>query len=337
MYRGNSIIGTMYLPSAAFEHMAAIPGARVVENAMLSNYTRFSIGGPAAVFFDADDEEAFAAGLTAVAELEVPHIVIGGGTNLVVSDAGFKGIVLRYTGAAIKQEKLLLGVGSGAVLQDVVDRSIGLGLKGLETMTGIPGFLGGAIYGNAGAYGHSIQELVRKVRVFDGTGVIELSNEECQFRYRESVFKSRKRWVILSADLEFSEHEKEELAKTAREIRSIRDAKYPLSMKCAGSIFKNLLLIDLPASVVAEIPRSVIREGKVPSAWFLEQAGAKGLRRGDIQIADYHANLIYNDGAGTAVDLVAVIGEVKSRVRERFGFELEEEVQYVGFNGSTPV
>ncbi|MBV8866250.1 MAG: hypothetical protein JO210_12730, partial [Acidobacteriaceae bacterium] len=73
------------------------------------------------------------------------------------------------------------------------------------------------------------------------------------------------------------------------------------------------------------------------SAWFLEQAGAKGLRRGDIQIADYHANLIYNDGAGTAVDLVAVIGEVKSRVRERFGFELEEEVQYVGFNGSTPV
>ena len=108
-------------------------------------------------------------------------------------------------------------------------------------------------------------------------------------------------------------------------------------MKCAGSIFKNLLLIDLPASVAAEIPGKVIREGKVPSAWFLEQAGAKGMRRGDIQIADYHANLIYNDGAGTAADLVAVIGETKSRVFERFGFELEEEVQYVGFNGSGPV
>ncbi len=231
----------------------------------------------------------------------------------------------------------LLGVGSGALLQDVVDQSIALGLKGLETMTGIPGYLGGAIYGNAGAYGHSIQELVRKVRVFDGLRVIEMSNEDCQFRYRESVFKKRKQWVILSADLEFSQHEGEELAKTAREIRSIRDIKYPPSMKCAGSIFKNLLLIDLPASVVAEIPGKVIREGKVPSAWFLEQAGAKGMRRGDIQIADYHANLIYSDGAGTAADLVAVIGEVKSRVFERFGFELEEEVQYVGFNGCGPV
>ena len=174
---------------------------------MLSNYTRFAIGGPAAVFFDARDEEAFVTGLQAVAELEAQYIVIGGGTNLVVSDGGFKGVVLRYTGSAIKHDECLLGVGSGAVLQDVVDKSIALGLKGLETMTGIPGYLGGAIYGNAGAYGHSIQELVRKVRVFDGARVIEMSNEDCQFRYRESIFKKRKQWVILSANLEFSEHE----------------------------------------------------------------------------------------------------------------------------------
>ena len=325
------------MPSAALARLAAITNSRVVENAMLSSYTRFAIGGPAALLFDAGDEAAFVEGLQAVAELGIRHIVIGGGTNLVVSDAGFKGVVLRYTGSAIHQDELLLGVGSGAVLQDVVDRSIALGLKGLETMTGIPGYLGGAVYGNAGAYGHSIQELVRKVRVFDGARVIEMRNEDCQFRYRESIFKKRKQWVILSADLEFSEHEGGELAKTAREIRSIRDVKYPPSMKCAGSIFKNLLLIDLPASLAAEIPGKVIREGKVPSAWFLEQAGAKGMRRGDIQIADYHANLIYNDGAGTAADLVAVIAEIKARVFKRFGFELEEEVQYVGFNGSGPV
>lgn len=304
---------------------------------MLSNYTRFAIGGPATLLFDAGDEAAFVEGLQAVAEFDAAHIVIGGGTNLVVSDAGFKGIVLRYTGSAIREDKSLLRVVSGALLQDVVDRSVALGLKGLETMTGIPGYLGGAVYGNAGAYGHSIQELVRKVRVFDGARVIEMRNEDCQFRYRESIFKKRKQWVILSADLEFSEHEGEELAKTARDIRSIRDAKYPPAMKCAGSIFKNLLLVDLPSSVAAEIPGKVIREGKVPSAWFLEQAGAKGLRRGDIQIADYHANLIYNDGAGTAADLVAVITEIKSRVFERFGFGLEEEVQYVGLNGCGPL
>jgi UDP-N-acetylmuramate dehydrogenase len=102
-------------------------------------------------------------------------------------------------------------------------------------------------------------------------------------------------------------------------------------MKCAGSIFKNLLYAELPAAVQAEIPPALVREGKVPSAWFLEQAGVKGMRRGDIQVAAYHANLVYNDGAGTAADLVWVIQELKRLVRERFGFDLQEEVQYAGF------
>ena len=104
-------------------------------------------------------------------------------------------------------------------------------------------------------------------------------------------------------------------------------------MKCAGSIFKNLMLRDLPAAAAAEVPERVVREGKVPSAWFLEQVGAKGMRRGGIQVAAYHANLVYNDGAGTAADLCALIDELKERVRARFELLLEEEVQYVGIAG----
>jgi UDP-N-acetylmuramate dehydrogenase len=226
---------------------------------------------------------------------------------------------------------MLLRVEGGAILQDIVDHSIGLGFRGLETLTGIPGYLGGAIYGNAGAYGHSIEELVECVRVSDGERVTAIRNSECQFRYRDSIFKMRKEWVIVSADLRFQEGDPDELAKSAREIRAIRDAKYPPQMKCAGSIFKNLLFAELPPHVQAEIPDNLVREGKVPSAWFLEQTGAKGLRRGDIQVAPYHANLVYNDGAGTAADLVAIIQELKQRVRDRFSFDLEEEVQYVGF------
>lgn len=321
---------------AARKRLAAIANSQIFENALLSNYTRFAIGGPAAVFFDTDDEAAFVQALKTVAEVSVPYLVIGGGTNLVVSDEGFQGVVLHYTGSAIHQDRSLLRIGAGAVLQDVVDQSIALGLKGLETMTGIPGYLGGAVYGNAGAYGHSIQELVRAIRVYDGSKVVVMPNDECQFRYRTSIFKERKSWIILSADLAFSEHASSELFAIAHDIRTIRDAKYPPSMKCAGSIFKNLLVADLPANVTTEIPLELIREGKVPSAWFLEQTGVKGMRRGDIQVADSHANLIYNDGAGTARDLVAVIGEGKARVRDRFGFDLEEEVQYVGFNGSHP-
>jgi UDP-N-acetylmuramate dehydrogenase len=100
-------------------------------------------------------------------------------------------------------------------------------------------------------------------------------------------------------------------------------------MKCAGSIFKNFLLRDLPREVAARVPASVVREGKIPAAWFLEQVGAKGMRHGGIQVADYHANLIYNAGEGTAVELCAVIAELKSRVRSQFGIAVEEEVQYV--------
>jgi UDP-N-acetylmuramate dehydrogenase len=101
-------------------------------------------------------------------------------------------------------------------------------------------------------------------------------------------------------------------------------------MQCAGSIFKNLLLRELPPAVAAQLPAEVVREGKVPAAWFLEQVGAKGAQRGDIHVADYHSNLIYNAGHGTAADLCSLIQDLKARVRGRFGFDLEEEVQYVG-------
>jgi UDP-N-acetylmuramate dehydrogenase len=122
-----------------------------------------------------------------------------------------------------------------------------------------------------------------------------------------------------------------ELFTIAHDIRKIRDEKYPPTMKCAGSIFKNLILSELPASVQKVVPEKVVREGKVPSAWFLEQVGAKGMRTGGIQVADYHANLIFNAGGGTAEELRSVIGELRERVRKQFGFHLEEEVQYVGF------
>ncbi len=320
---------------AALKHLAAIPQLTLVEEASLAQYTRFAIGGPVALLCDTNREDSFVQALGIVKRLALPRVVIGGGTNLIVSDAGFDGVALRYSGSRIDREGMVLRIEAGAVLQDVVDSSIELGLQGIQTMTGIPGYLGGAIYGNAGAYGQSIQQIVERVCFTDGEMQLAFRNDECRFRYRDSIFKDRKDWVILSADLRLSEGDECELRSKANEIRRIRDAKYPPTMKCAGSIFKNLLLADLPASVRSQIPDSVVREGKIPSAWFLEQTGAKGMRRGDIQVATYHANLVYNDGEGSATDLVAVISDLKKRVQERFGFELEEEVQYVGFDYAT--
>lgn len=309
--------------------LLAIPNLHVYVNPALARYTRFEIGGAARALLDAGDENALAESWSAVEESGWPRTVIGGGTNLVVSDSGFPGAVLRYTKPSMEFDGPTVRVGAGAVLQDLVDATIAHGLKGLETMTGIPGWLGGAIYGNAGAYGHSIQERVESVRFFDGTEFREIGNRACEFRYRESVFKQRKDWIIVSAVLRL-ESSSEDLRSAAASILKIRNAKYPPEMRCAGSIFKNLLLAGLPEEVRARVPETVIREGKVPSAYFLEQAGAKGMQDGAIRVADYHANLIYNTGGGSAHQLRSMICELKRRVREMFGIELEEEVQYIG-------
>src|SRR5580692_1854475 len=227
--------------------LLAIPNLHLYVNASLARSTRFEIGGPARALIDADDETALAQGWAAIEESGWPRTVIGGGTNLIVSDDGFPGAVVRYVGASIEFDGALVTVDAGAMLQNLVDASIARGLRGLETMTGIPGWVGGAIYGNAGAYGHSIQESVESVRFFDGSRTRELRPNMAEFGYRSSIFKSFKAWIVLDAILRLKKADSTELRATADGILKIRNEKYPPTMKCAGSIFKNLLLAELPS------------------------------------------------------------------------------------------
>jgi len=313
------------------DRLASIPNVSVSECAPLSRHTRFGIGGPAGALVVAASEQSFAEAWRLTQSSGVAYSVIGSGTNLIVADQGFDGIVLRLAAQAIHRDGATVRAEAGAELQELVDYCIDQGLRGLETMTGIPGSVGASVYGNAGAYGHSIDERVRLVRFLDGAQVRSFGPAECQFRYRESVFKNHKDWIVLSVELNMTPASAADLRQSADEIFKIRLAKYPPTMKCAGSIFKNLILAELPESVRRQIPERVVREGKAPSAYFLEQVGAKGMQSGGIQVADYHANLIYNTGEGTARELCELISELKARVRKQFGLELEEEVQYVGF------
>jgi UDP-N-acetylmuramate dehydrogenase len=315
-------------------HLASIPDLQITRNELMAAHTRFAIGGPASVFASTESEEAFIAAAGFLASGGVPWLVIGLGTNLIVADAGYPGAVLQYRAAEIREDACHVHVQAGAPLQTLVDFAISRGLKGLENMTGIPGLVGAAIYGNAGAYGSSTSDFVRVVRYFDGQTIHQADHAACEFRYRSSAFKHRREWLILSAELEFDSGDAAALRARADEILTKRNAKYPPDLRCAGSIFKNLILAELPASVRAQVPAGVVKGGKVPAAWFLEAAGAKGMCLGDIHVADYHANLIYNAGTGAARQLVEVIGELKRRVRDRFGFDLEEEVQLVGFDDS---
>ena len=151
--------------------LAAIPNLTVSNQIPLSRYTRFGIGGPADLYAETGSAEAFIAALGVARSSGIPTMVIGGGTNLIVSDSGYRGIVLRYRGDRLLAANGRISADGGASLQDLVDFAIGRGLAGLETLSGIPGSVGAAIYGNAGAYGHSISERVLKVRFFDGAAL----------------------------------------------------------------------------------------------------------------------------------------------------------------------
>ena len=325
------MLATKALSGTVHEQFKSIRGLTVRSGEPLSRHTRFGLGGPARLFVEADQELAFMRALQLARGSGLNYVVLGGGTNLVVSDSGYNGIVLRYVASGIRHHGARVEVDAGAELNDLIDSLNESGLKGLETLAGIPGWVGAAVYGNAGAYGHSISERVDRVRYFDGTEVRECSNEECEFRYRESIFKRHKDRIIFSIALRMDSSNATELKEKSAGIRNVRDAKFPPTMKCAGSIFKNILMRDLPECIVALVPPSVIREGKIPAAWFLEQVGAKGRSIGGIKVAAYHANLIYNTGEGTATELCRIIQQLKADVCAKFGLGIEEEVQYVGF------
>lgn len=315
---------------AASPLLGAVGGLTLQQDVQLSGYTRFGIGGPADLFAETSSPAAFAEATAVCRRHELPVYVLGDGSNVIVSDDGFRGLILRFVANSLTRDGNRIVADSGAPLESLVGFSIDAGLRGLETLARIPGSVGAAVFGNAGAYGHSIAERVEEVEYFDGENVQTMDNTGCRFEYRGSVFKHHRDWLIFRTRLALEPADRNMLRRKADEITAIRDEKFPPAMRCAGSIFKNLHVRDLPARVAARVPERVIRDGKVAAAYFLEQVGAKGMRSGGIEIASYHANLIYNTGDGTAAQLREIIGDLKNRIRERYGFDVEEEVQYVG-------
>src|SRR5580658_2086305 len=187
----------MTVPRETIDRLASIPNVSISEHVPLSQHTRFGIGGSARLYVEAASGTALHSALGAVQSSGANYTVIGAGTNLIVSDAGFDGIVLRFTANRISSDGATVRAQAGAQLQALVDYSIDHGLRGLETMTGIPGSVGAAVSGDAGASVHSIDERVRLVRFLDGSVIRLFGPAECQFHDRESIFKEHKDWISL--------------------------------------------------------------------------------------------------------------------------------------------
>lgn len=300
----------------------------------LKKLTTMKIGGPAKYFVNVKKEKELIEALRWVQKSKVKWYVIGEGSNLIPNDWGFIGLVIKneIKNLEINGRKILVGAGNN--LLELIHKLNNLGLTGMEKMAGIPGTVGGAIYGSAGAYGQEIKDNLIRIKIFDGTKIKWLLKKQCHFKYRESVFKIKKGWIILGAEFKLEKGNPKELYKTSNKIIKLREQKYWPSLLCPGSFFKNIVVEKIKPTILkkkllSKIPKEKINYGKLPSGYLLESVGAKGMRCGKIKVAEHHGNLIYNSGNGKSKDIIKLAKILKDRVKKKFGINLEEEIQYL--------
>ncbi len=300
----------------------------------LANHTTFRIGGPARYFFVAKSRKEFLEALNWAKENRLSYFILGGGSNLLVSDKGFKGLAIKIQSAdwRIEIQGEEIAAGAGVPLALLLNKSLGAGLVGLEWAAGIPGTLGGAICGNAGAYRRSISEAVESVEVFNAKDqeIQSYSHKQCEFGYRESIFKKNQNLIILAAKLKLGKGDTARAQNFVRECLATRKNKIP-PFPSAGSIFKNIEFGSQSENFKKLIPAEQIKGGMVAAGYLIERCGLKGRQIGGAQISAQHANFIVNTDGAKANDVLGLIRFCKKTVQEKFGILLEEEIRYVGF------
>ena len=315
----------------------------IKKNELLSKHTSFRLGGPAKFFVVAESVEAVKEALEWAKEKTLEYFILGGGSNVLFSGAGFDGLIIRIAIRDIEIQENNLIAGSGAPLFLAIKKSVEAGLSGLENLSGIPGTIGGAVCNNAGAYGSSISDHFIFAEVLHPNGrVEEMEKKDFKFAYRQTVLKYaqsptlhiyKPKPIILRAKFALSPGNKEELEQKILEKIKLRAAKEPKGF-CAGCAFKN---IKGPA--VAELLEKInfspdeknlfFSRSAIPASWFIERADLKGKKIGGAYVADEHANYIMNGGAAKSEDVIMLISLIKQQVRDKFGVQLEEEIEIV--------
>ena len=295
-----------------------------------SDLTTLKIGGPVKKVIVVKTTDDLIKNLTASPLPLHPYLIIGSGSNLLVSDQGFNGVILKNEILGIEKNGNNLIVKSGTVLQDLVDFANENGLAGLETLAGIPGTVGGAIFGNAGAYGQTIVDCLESVRAIDPITyhLSRITKKECQFEYRDSIFK-RNDFIITEAVFSLTSSEPANLKQASLATIKKREVKYPPGIKCPGSFFKNIPQDMILPEILDKLPKKFVLFGKVSAGALLESVGAKGAKLGDIKIAPYHANLFINEGNGSAADFYHLAKTYSQKVFDRHRIRLEPEVQLI--------
>lgn len=316
-------------------YAARIPSVQFDES--MQRHTTFRLGGAARLYVVASSSDLLLQAVHAAIELDIPWYVIGGGTNMLVADTGFEGVVIQVANQGFKIEGESVHVESGMVSALVARKTVEAGLTGFEWAVGLPGTMGGAVYGDAGCFGGEMRDSVVSVDVYHVASRTRraLSSKECQFGYRESVFK-HERFVILGCTLGLKRAENPDEAKAKMNtILSDRKDKQPLGESSAGCVFKNFEYQDENALAILrrdiDVPISMLSAKRIPAGWLIDQAGLKGQTVGGFEVSERHGNFLLNKGRGKAEDVLALISLVKMKVRDLYGIQLQEEVQLLGF------
>ncbi len=278
----------------------------------MKKHTSFKVGGKVDVLITPSDEDELISLIKYLKEKNINYLVVGNGSNLLVKDGGFRGVIIKITNKFNKFEieGEDVDVQSGVILSTISKAFTREGLSGFEFAAGIPGTIGGAIYMNAGAYGGEMKDIVQSVRLLDEDGnIFELSNSEMEFSYRKSLL-ANKNYIVLSAKMRLKKGCSEMIRNEIREATQKRVANQPLNMPSAGSTFKR------PEGFIA--------------AKLIDDAGLKGLSMGGAQVSTKHSGFIVNTGDATCKDILNLMYIVKTIVKDKFNVELEPEVKILG-------
>jgi len=312
------------------------------ENVSLKKYTTFQIGGVARYFWEAESATDIKLAIEWAARRGLPFFVLAGGSNLLVADKGFDGLAIKVKSAKCKVkslggDKASLHCEAGVKLSELVAVSLKEGLSGLEWASGIPqATVGGAVWGNAGAFGENMADVVSEAEVMEVQSakckVKSYQNEDCDFGYKDSIFKQDRNLVILSADFVLEKKNKQEVKEEVKKVLQYRKDHHP-SQPSAGSIFKNEKLKMKNEKLFSQHPELIIfqAKGEIPAGFLIEKCGLKGKKIGGAQISTKHTNFIVNTGTATANEVKQLIDLAKQAVKDKFAIALEEEIQYLGF------
>lgn len=306
----------------------------IQENISLAPFTSFRIGGNAEYFVQIKTLEELQEALDFAKEKNIDFYVLGSGTNLLISDNGFSGLIIQIKTSGISALENVLEVEVGVPLIKAINFSAENGLSGIESLAGIPGTVGGAIRGNAGAFGTEISSVVKTVKALDTQtqNILEFSKEQCDFSYRSSVFKKNKNLIVISATLELEKDEVAKVQEKTKETILKRASRGLHGVKSAGSYFMNPVVSD--QKLLDEFEKengSPARNNTVPAGWIIERVDLKGKQIGGAQVSPAHANYVINAGDATAENVIMLVSLIKQQVRDKFGIQLQEEVNYLGF------